>query len=88
MKKEYWHCFIGPFDEDEMEIITNSCNGADFPPRRAAIVAIEKMLGRETSEKCHCSSGWGVSQEEVDAFSKISIAAFIKRNIPKKKRTK
>ena len=52
---EYWVCIIGPVERKELLE-----DGADGPPRDAAIEAIEKMIGRDVER---CSSGWGCSKE-------------------------
>lgn len=67
---EYWHCIIGPIDRDKLP------HGADFPMRLAVEEGFFKVTGEYPDR---ISSGWGVSQEEADALSKLSINMFMER---------
>jgi hypothetical protein len=68
---EYWKCIIGPIHRDKLPL------GADFPMRRA----VEEAFFQVTEEyPARISSGWGVTQEEADALSKLSIQMHIESN--------
>ena len=55
MSKEYWFCFIGPIERDEVPW------GGDFPLRRAVEERWVQMFD-EPAEGC--ASGWGISEED------------------------
>lgn len=61
MSKEYWVCIIGPVERKELP------DGADGPPRAAAVDAIIEMIGRQPDE---CGSGWGCTEETKKAIEK------------------
>jgi len=58
MANQYWVCIIGPVEKSELP------DGADNPPRSAAINAVINMLNKQPE----CWSGWGCNQE---TFEKI-----------------
>ena len=60
MNKEYWFCFIGPKERK------NICG--DYPLRQAVKHTYEKEIGLDYD----CASGWGVSEIEIELFSRIS----------------
>lgn len=62
MGKEYWVCIIGPVKRKELP------DGADGPPRTAAVDAIIEMIGRQPEE---CGSGWGCTEEDKNAILKV-----------------
>jgi len=62
MAKEYWVCIIGPTSRDNLP------DGADFPMRRAAQEAFEKVTGHEEET---CWSGWGYTPKRVEEILKI-----------------
>ena len=54
-EERYWVCIIGPVHQQSLP------DGADAPPRSAAILAVEAMgCAVET-----CSSGWGQDAEII-----------------------
>lgn len=66
---EYWYCVIGPVERSElndgMKRIFGKIGGADLLPRRAAINAVENIVGYQPA---HCWSAWGVSEERKEAI--------------------
>jgi len=65
MKEEYWVCIIGPTTRDKIP------DGGDFPMRRAAKRAFRDLVGHDAEE---CSSGWGYSEEQVEAMRKAAYS--------------
>ena len=67
-KVKVWACKIIVSEDSELP------NGFDYPPRMAAIEAVEvegiKVLG--------CSSGWGgtITENEEDAFNSMSSGIY------------
>jgi hypothetical protein len=54
--KKYWHCMVGPIDDNLLP------PGADSPPRRAAMEAINEMVGNAAVQ---CWSGWCSENEHT-----------------------
>jgi hypothetical protein len=65
MNKEYWFCFIGPEERE------NICGDASL--RQAVKNEYESQIGINYI----CSSGWGVNQQERDLFSTISSVKLV-----------
>jgi len=62
MRKEYWHCLIGPATPNEL------APGADGPMR----LNIERVFRSETGHRAEvCSSGWGTTPSEVTIIQKV-----------------
>ena len=59
---EYWSCTIGPVKRKEIGW------GADFPLRQVVKEKFEELFN--TSEYS-CSSGWGITEELHDIYSRI-----------------
>jgi len=68
MNKEYWFCFIGPEERE------NICG--DAPLRNA----VKSVYESEISCNYECSSGWGVSEKERNLFSSISGLKILDKN--------
>lgn len=62
MSKEYWFCFIGPIERDEVPW------GGDFPLRRGVEERWVQMFN-EPAERC--ASGWGISEEDYKEFMEL-----------------
>lgn len=68
--KEYWCCFIGPVDSELLP------SGSDFPLRIAVSNAFEKLTNVFDFTT---RSGFGVSKEMVDIYSKLDHLRFMGR---------
>ena len=70
MAKEYWVCIIGPIDRSRVQ------HGGDGPLRGAVKNAWEKVFGNYPHR---CSSGWGATEEEVEAIRQVQHSFYQKR---------
>lgn len=62
-KPRYWVCIIGPVSDDKLP------DGADLPPRRAALEAICNMI---SDGHLNCNSGW----HDEDEYNRIMAAKY------------
>jgi hypothetical protein len=58
----YWVCIIGPVEREELP------DGADAPPRGAAIEATIGMIGRQPD---HCYSGWSCNENKFNEIMDV-----------------
>lgn len=72
--KKYWICIIGPIEETELP------DGADYPPRFAAIESIQKMTDISYGN-FFCSSGW-CDKAEYDKVMEVKNIQYKKYEIP------
>jgi hypothetical protein len=62
-RKEYWNCVIGPIHRKQLGL------GADFQLRQSVKEEFEKIFN---TVEYKISSGWGITDELKDIFSRIS----------------
>ena len=63
-RQEYWQCTIGPIKRGDLGW------GADFPLRHVVKEKFEEVFDTDNYE---CSSGWGITTEFIDIFSRIRL---------------
>lgn len=83
--KTYWHCCIGPADITKYRGMS-----ADFPLRQALIKEFSNRFGQVNI----CSSGWGLTENQLkqisfatdnDEFKRATIQSYHneKKNLPR-----